>query len=364
MKILLTTIVDNTNIGTYLQALATIRSLEKLGHSVTILNYTRKYILGPEYAWKRWKNKFLPFRILYIIAYVYIVNKNVKRVRRFLLERVCSTQKVNSIKQVVKYSKGYDLYLTGSDQVWNCGHNGCFDPVFYNGFTSGLKASYAASIGMEHIPEEYIECTKKYLSQYKYISVRESSAICALNEIGIENIHEVLDPTLLLDREEWGKTLPKFEYKGNPYLLIYSVEEEKEQIVYNMAKKMATQLNLKTVYLTTSKSYKNSWGYDTIIENASPIDFLYYFLNASFAVVSSFHGTAFSINFNVPFVTVLPNRYNTRAESLLRHYGIENRMVREEDYAKELSPIDFTSVNKILKLDRFKSMEYLKLITK
>lgn len=362
MKILITTIVDNTNIGTYLQALATIRSLEKLGHSVTVLNYLRKYIVGPEYAWKRWKNKNILFRIAYTIVYVYIVKKSLKKIRQFLLERVSMTPLVDTLKGVEKYSQGYDLYLTGSDQVWNCGHNQGFDPVFCNGFVTGRKASYAASIGMEHIPEEYVNAFKHYLSQYEHISVRESSAVKALDEIGISNAREVLDPTLLLDKDEWAANLIRSVFDGEKYLLVYSVEEDKEDKVYDVAKRVADILDLKMYYLT-SGSGKNATMYDKVINNASPEDFLFYFLNASFAVVSSFHGTAFSVNFNIPFYTVLPNKYNTRVVSLLKHYGIEERIV--EEYSENIEVLmDFTQVNSILESDRQKSVEYLKLITK
>ena len=98
------------------------------------------------------------------------------------------------------------------------------------------------------------------------------------------------------------------------------------------------------------------------IQDAGPSEFMSYIMNAKCVVTDSFHGTAFSVNFNVDFYTVLSNQRkdNSRMESFLDMLNLQNRIVWLEHNSNiNYSPIDFTHANKILEEERVKSVEYL-----
>ena len=199
MRIILTTIVDNINFGTYLQAYATIYMFQKKGCSIDILNYKRPYLTGKTYArnYLKKKNKPLFIRYLYYGSYLMLNSFMIWQVKRFLKQKATLTQEFHSMNEITKKLKSYDLYLTGSDQVWNSQHNFGVDRVFFWDSISGRKAAYGASIGMKCFPKKQQPLIYNLLSKYDKISVRESSSVKALTEIGIEDVIQVLDPTLL-----------------------------------------------------------------------------------------------------------------------------------------------------------------------
>ena len=142
-------------------------------------------------------------------------------------------------------------------------------------------------------------------------------------------------------------------------MLIYSVEPEKQQII-KIAREIADRLNLK-VYMV-EWGVKAHVGVDKMICNIDPLKLMSYFLNADYIVASSFHGTAFSVNLNKPFISVAPKCFNTRAQSLLNLVGLKERLVTYESFSLEeaLKPVDYTVVNDVLERERVESMKYLK----
>lgn len=364
MRILLTTIVDNINFGTYLQAYATVRKLEERGHSVDVLNYIRPYLSGKVYARNCLKdhsrNVFM--RYLYAVGHMVLNSFSIWQVKRFLTKHAKLTRKCFSLEEVQRLAGSiYDLYLTGSDQVWNSQHNRGLDGVFFWAGIKGRKAAYAASIGFESFPEEEREPVCRLLSDYAVISVRESFGVKALSQVGIRNVRQALDPTLLLTKNEWS-TLSKHRFKKNaPYLLVYSVEPERDSTVIAIARKIASERGLKVFWIYPTLKLKSQANVDRIFSFASVECFLSLFEQADYVVVSSFHGTAFAINFNKQFVTIAPERFSTRVNSLLQLLRLENRYIQNERQIPE-SDIDYAKVNGILQEERNKSMEVIDLI--
>ena len=363
MRILLTTIVDNVNFGTYLQAYATVRKLEERGHSVDVLNYIRPYLTGKVYAKKclkdRRRNVFM--RYLYAAGHMVLNSFMIWQVKRFLARRAKLTHKCSSLEEVQRLAGNYDLYLTGSDQVWNSQHNHGMDGVFFWSGVKGKKAAYAASIGFESFPEEEREPVYRLLSDYAVISVRESSGIKALSQVGIHNVRQALDPTLLLTKSEWSALSKRGFKKDIPYLLVYSVEPKRDSAVIAVARKIASERGLKVFWVGPTLKFKSQANVDRVFSLASVECFLSLFEQADYVVVSSFHGTAFAINFNRQFVTVAPERFNTRVNSLLQLLHLENRYIQNEGQIPG-NDIDYAEVNGILQEERNKSMEVMDLI--
>jgi hypothetical protein len=331
MKVLLSTICDNSNIGTYLQIYATVRKLEARGNDVTLLNYERVYLLGRAYALELWKDK--PFIIRHALAVVYAIINRVKinHTKAFLIRHgIHLTKKYRDLDSIIAAKLHYDLYVTGSDQVWNSVHNAGLDEVFFLNFTEGKKVSYASSIGTNGIDEKNRDLFLKYLRTYSVLSVRENAAKHILEEMGFKNVSQVLDPTLLLNQHQWSAIADNTMQLTEKFLLVYTVEGDKDGLVERTAIKIAKAKGLKIYYISPTKIKSPSHYVDKYFDEVSPEIFLLLFLKAEFTVVSSFHGTAFSINFNKQFVTIAPQRFNSRVVSLLETFGIQDVYISKD----------------------------------
>lgn len=361
-KILLVTIFDNINFGTYLQALATGVVLQRMGADVRILWYER--------PWHRLRtsfDKYFPF--VRKIGWFYAQMTDNKgyiqkyKCRQFVQKYIPITKLYYSYDEIKNNPPKANVYLTGSDQVWNTSHNKGIEPVYYLDFVKkGKKVAYAASIGQKKIDPKYVDETRKLLSQYEAISVREKSAIELLNDIGI-NADAVLDPTLLLTREEWCFYTRPFR-SNRPYVLVYSVESGDQDVtISRTARVIANQINGEVIEVNYVGSHKQIPNCDKRYYYATPDLFLSLLLGASFTVVSSFHGTAFSLNLNIPFITVAPQAFSSRVENILSETRTMDRKISEFNESAVLkmfnTPIDFRAINSYFEDKRRKSIEFI-----
>lgn len=362
MKVSIVTILDNVNIGSYLQAFALAKSIENIGHHPEYLDYSRssrdtKHILL--------KGLFtmMPWKWYGLIKNCLNRDRIIAKQRPFI-KSYLSAKRYVGFEAVAKNPPEADIYVTGSDQVWNSKYNKGIDRTFYLDYApkGKKKISYAASIGMSNIPNDESPIMSELLNRYEAISLRESSSIDLLTSIGVdkEKLSVVLDPTLLLNKEQWSKYACKCPL-NEPYVLIYSVEKNTADDLIRLARKVAAKKKLKVVYLASGQRGAMK-GIDYLIDNASPEQFLAYFLNASFTVVSSFHGTAFSVNFQKDFITVMPKQFNSRVDSLMALCDLEKRKCYDvnEDVEKYFEHIDYISASELLEQDRIKSIQFLK----
>jgi polysaccharide pyruvyl transferase WcaK-like protein len=280
---------------------------------------------------------------------------------RFLRKYVKLTpRRFHSFDALQRNPPAADIYVTGSDQVWNGIYNAGVDRTFYLDFApaGATRIAYAASFGLEELPEDQLAATRRLIHKYNAISVREESALRILEELGWSGATHVLDPTLMLNRADWAK-LASPRPRGERYLLIYSVEGASKEPVLENARLIARRLQLK-IYQAAGGIRSRIKGCDKVFYFVSPGHFLSLLLNAEFVVASSFHGTAFSINLNRPFISVMPRRYTGRAASLLKILGLEDRLVVDScDLHKVLAPIDYERVNRQLDTERDKSRSFL-----
>lgn len=364
-RVSIITILDNTNFGTYLQAFALCKTIDKLGGKPQLVNYWRYFMLPRNMLINSLKNcglKFYkwPIRIWRIIKYSELQKKNHQFIERYL-----TPIKYRSFEELIKRLPQADIYMTGSDQVWNSVYNRGIDKSFFLDYApdKAIKVSYAASIGMTDIPESEREETLSLLLKYDSISVREKSAKEILLRLGIDEnkIYSVIDPTLLLNKQAWKSIVPSRLHRFN-YLLLYSVESKKcGNIISSIARKVAKERGLKIVGVYYDGPY---WKFESSeIDHyyASPEDFLSLIYYADFVVVSSFHGTAFSINFEKEFLTVSPDRFNSRVMNILKLTGLTDRLVVNDDFDIScLRRIDYNDVNKYIEIERSSSLEYIK----
>lgn len=361
-KVLITTLFGVTNYGTVLQAYATQKKIRDLGYDNDILNYTQKrlsminVIKKSSHEANNIKSKLF---IVASVAFRLIPNIIIKRVfSKFVNDYLVLTpDNVNNCEEVKKLYNYFDYscFLTGSDQVWNSKYNEGIDYVYFLNFVPDNlnKVSYASSIGMSEFPKEETKEIKKLLNRYNHISVRELSAQEELKKMSI-NSKVVLDPTMLLKMDEW-QLIEKNMKINEKYLLVYILGRDKS--IMKIAEKIASEKKLKIIkigldFIFSNKIYKN-------YQFCSPNEFVYLFRNADFILTNSFHGLAFSINFNKQFFAISPKTYNTRLLSILSIFNLTERLI-DIDSSINIADINYNLVNTILDNYREESVDFLR----
>lgn len=360
-KVSLITIFDTANFGTYLQTLATAVTLQNLGATVEIVHYERPFkntkllrrniIIRGLYYFYFWLRGFDGILFTY-------------RCRRFVSKHSKISKIYFSINELRQNPPQADIYLTGSDQVWNTTHNRGVDEVYYLSYApiGKKKVSYASSIGQDSISPKYQWKIKELLSKYNAISVREKKAVELLSELNIKATL-VLDPTLLLNREQWLSYANK-RMVMEDYLVVYSVEPiEYDNRVSEVAQFIAAKMNLKIISVSNFGEDKHIPGCDVYFDYALPQNFISLIAHASFVVASSFHGTAFAINFNRQFLTITPSAFGSRINSLLELTGLQGRQISGLSELNENvlnKVIDYKPINDILNANRDISFDFIR----
>lgn len=351
------------NYGSVLQAYALQKKINDLGYDVEIIDYypRRLTMVGMLTRIKNKSDKFKKSFILRNVARLIILPSYILRFNTFfsfLKKHIILSKKIYKNEIEINNEKfEYDIYCTGSDQVWNCGWNEKFDAPYYLSFApdNKKKIAYAASFGKSKLDDEEKEATKKYLLRYDNISLRELSGVKIVEELGIKNSVNVLDPTLLLDGNEWRK-ISSNKFKNEKYILVYNLNRNKniDNYAKNLSKK--TKLKIKFISYQLHEFYKRG----KIYCNPNVEDFLALIDNAKYVITDSFHATAFSINFNTQFIIVYPGKYSTRLQSILKILDLENRVAKNEyDLSIIKNNIDFEKINYLMSNQRKKSIDWL-----
>lgn len=364
MKIKTLTTYNVYNYGASLQAYALMKYLQNKGHEVEIIDYQPEY-LRRKYDYK-WVNpeskmsKYLLTRFAYRIMKYLQRQTTLKRKKAFdqFTDNLLKQTKVKYLNysELKKNPPEADLYLVGSDQIWNVFYETGRDDAFFLDFVKkGKKASYAASFSYINIDNENKRRIKRLLQDYTAVSVREYHGVEILKEIGIESTW-VLDPVFLLSKDEWKTFIPAYD-KKEKYLLIYDFEGNKS--IKKFAINYAKEYKLK-IY-SINDTYPLLYA-DKNFNNAGPIEFLTMIYHCDAFISNSFHGTAFSIMFNKPVFVFNRHRHkvNSRMESLMTLF--ELRQCIEPDYSNISSlnaGFDFEKINQILDSERNKSLNFI-----
>ena len=361
MKASLVTLHRVFNYGSVLQTYATQRIFEDAGCEVEVVDYiteqrTAKRILLGKGAFFRLKNAKRIIRLPFKTA-SFLIKK-----RKFgkFLKKNCSLTKQKYIKaeDIIKNPPEADIYITGSDQVWNSQYNEGVDKGFFLEYAPENKKciAFVSSFGKKTLASDEKEITREYLKKYDALSVREDSAAEILKDLGYSS-ECLIDPTLQINKAEWQKIASPRLIKQKYLILMLLYNEDNGATDY--ARKIADEKGLKLVKI--SWELKKHKKVDKLMTHRTPEDFLSLFANADFVVTNSFHGLAFSINFNRDFVVVPRKEFNSRLESLLRLTGLESRMAFSESDAIEASraDINYDNVNCILEEERARVKKFV-----
>lgn len=290
-----------------------------------------------------------------------------KNINRFNLQSIKHSGLVYNSKNVEKCVKNYDVFIAGSDQIWNMFW---YFPAYFLDFVpaSKTKFSYAASTTMQSLTEAEKKTVEKHLESYKAISVRERNAVELLQGLAKVPVEWVLDPTLLLDKDEWEKVCSPRIIKEKYIFCYFLGNDEKER---NIAKKYAKRKNFKLVtipYLNGAYRRVDEHFGDELIMDAGVEDFLSLIKHAEYVFTDSFHAVVFSGIFEKQYFVFQRKgaKYMaSRIYSLCDLYETSERFCDTEEkacleYIEGLENIDYN--RPLEKLDKMKekSINYLK----
>ncbi|MPQ42278.1 polysaccharide pyruvyl transferase family protein [Clostridium tarantellae] len=351
MKVCTITCHDVYNHGASLQAYGLMTYLKNNGHDVEIIDYKPNY-LGNLYNMlsvdnPRWEKNLIT-KWAYITLKAPIKIRSLKRKRafdKFTKERLKVTERTYTNNEELKENTPQaDAYLCGSDQIWNSLHKNGRDPAFYLDFVpdNKIKASYAASMAIDKVPDECVDLVKSKVSRLDKVALRESSGVRVLKGLGIDNAIQVVDPALLLDHKEWSKISEcKFNEK---FILVYDFD--RSSVIEKVAKDIAKAKGYKIYTLNIDKPDYS----DKSFRYSGPQTFISLVKHAEFVVSNSFHAAIFSLIFKKNFNIV--NRteaINTRMRDLLTDLNIGERLIGADYKVEELiKDIDYSKVDKIL----------------
>lgn len=358
MKIGILTFHWADNYGAVLQAYALVRWLNKhTMASVELVNYICE---EPAKMYK-------PFYFSYIgiKSYVRGILRGIKNFPRWKkrhgqfvkFRKLIPLSKPISKYQLFNVSMNYDMWITGSDQVWNNDIVGEDLEVYDLSFVKkGMKISYAASSGVLDQTNEKHKQLIEAVKNFDEISVREKSTQKFLNKYLNKEIYQVVDPTMLLDKKEWLDIIPENRCYKKPYILVYCISYD-EQLV-NTSLRLAEILNLDIVVCGDIKELRHK---AINFYSASPQEFLNLIYYSDFVIASSFHAVVFSLIFEKQFIAMLPSYASNRVSDLCEMAGCSGRIITDVDQAIDLAwkPIDYAKVTHNIELLVEDSKNYL-----
>jgi len=362
LKIAINTIIDYFNYGNRLQNYALQLVLQKLGNDVvTIKNVTDIQQKKPS----------LSIRVHDLCKKQGIVKGSVhffeNRINRWKYKQIDQDRRNNFIEFSNKYiaesdfsvdeqttdfdfDKYIDAYVVGSDQVWNYNFSR-FSDLDFIGYSSKPKISYAASFGVNQIPDNLREMFRKGLDSFDYLSVRESVGKNIVKTLcPNKNVEQVLDPTLLIGMKEWMSLLTGSRTYTHKYLVVYFLDlPDTSTMDYIENYALSEHLEIK---ILGSRIDPDLWI-------ADPVEFVNIFSQADAVFTDSFHACVFSIIFNKYFEVFNRNNsglsMNSRIDTLLDILELPDRWHGKNSR----HTIDYAKVMDKLEIQKKNSLEYL-----
>lgn len=364
-KIGLTTIYSVPNYGSVLQAFATQEILKKLGSDCYIINYKYPNQWHYSIGFKKPKFKSIIMQFLGIRS----IHRKQKKLQTFKKKYFHFTKEYCTLDDLRKESwSEYDLVATGSDQIWNSKYLKGDSAFMLSYLPDNIKRiSIASSFASKSIPPQYIEKYIKFLSKFDALSVREQNGIDIINkELSIKKeVRVILDPTLLLSKEEWLNLIPRSNFrKTEKYILFYMLDYafDPKPYIFEVTAYLAKKYKYKIIALEGYKKKEKACGLEMINKtDASIYEFIDLFANADIVITSSFHGTAFAINFGKPLVSIIPNdKGDDRQSTLLTTIGLKQCIIPINTDFQNINPnYDTTLAQNLLNKRRIESLNWI-----
>lgn len=354
----------SSNYGGVLQAYALCNFINSIGFEAEQICYNKKDTV----TFRRRIGSLLRSikKAMHPKVFYYMLKRR-KAFLNFRTNIIRHSEKVYTEANLKELATVYDVFITGSDQVWH--PNAVCDAYLLDFGITGLKKfSYAASIAKDSLSDNEKKRYKKALKDFSAISVREENAVSIISEISSKDVKWVVDPVFLLDKKEWMKII-KGSCGKDKYIFCYFLGNDIN--ARHLVKRFAEEKGLKIVtlpYLEGEYRVSDSNFGDRLLYDITPEEFLGLIKNAEYVFTDSFHAMAFSLIFEKQyFVFERPSKssMSSRIESLSKLFNRLDRFCNghnktKYEYIENSSPIDYKEVClDFLKLKAM-SIEFLK----
>ena len=368
-KTAIITFHNSDNCGSMLQALALQNKLEEYTNTeVSIIDFSNE---GQQELYSIYEKPTSIKKIVKNIMFTPVYGKLKKQkedYRKFTEYFNLTNEEYHQNSELEELNGKYDYFVCGSDQVWNVKCPDADDAYFLNFAHEGVKIAYAPSLGGANLadvaddPEKYVDL----MNDIKYISIREANGKKWLEQMLNREVPMILDPTLLLSKDEWLKYELKDRVINGDYIFYYAFHYSKEQneIVKSISKKLGMPVITMDIKRWVLKGV-SAYGVK-LSPKFGPAAFLNLMNNASMVLTRSFHGVAFSTIFEKKFWMLgkltNPNG-DDRAASILNQLGLTDRMVSLDEISSGLDldqKIDYTKVKEKLVSLQKNSIDFIK----
>lgn len=373
----LTLFEGNFNYGGLLQACALCKVLNDLGCDCQVLSYsdafnpvypsTRKLL--SQYGMKEITKKMLEKMNAKIGSrnFKRILSIRTTRIYTFVDQYIPHTEHYDDKKLLEEYAC-YDVLISGSDQVWNpnCARKGFLQMFPHKNIR---KISYAASISRNSLSEYEKAIMLPAILDFDFVAVREKTAQEILNKEGFGHVFVTIDPTLLLNGEEWN-AMASHRIVDKNYVLCYFFSDSRKY--REDLAKMCKEKKLELVYIPYAKQEFNRFdnrGAGKPLYDIGPAEFLSLFKYAQYVFTDSFHGTVFSLIYQKKFWVLERDKtsktsMNSRLCDLLAEVNLSDRLIANVSNTMGLGDgVNYESVNGIISSLQRDSLEYLKKAT-
>lgn len=362
MKVAILTITNGQNYGNRLQNYATQALLNSLGvEAETVINTTNQNVIND-------KNIIGSFKYIVATAYSKILVTNLPRLNKILRRKSFNDFNEKYIKfssYIISrnnipddFKDKYDYFICGSDQVWNPNFIFNSEIDFLTFAKSGQRIAYSPSFGISELPNSCKDNYRKWLTGMDYLSVREEAGARIIKEIADREAIVLLDPTFMLCKNEWLKIAKKPKFISNldkKFILTYFLgnkDRKSDKKINDIAKKH----NLKIINLMDIN--------DKNIYSVNPSEFIWLINNCELMCTDSFHGVVFSLILKTHFIVFerksIGASMNSRLETLLSKFDMENRLDKNIINDNEVFNVDFSNVDEIINYEKERSFQYLK----
>lgn len=363
-KIAIMTWYTYLNYGSVLQASSLYYNIQKLGYEPKFIHYLPKG--GTVSCTKSDLAGRVFNKIKSIINKKYSSEEQTALYNRYLEKRTSCTELCKSYSELYDLNKEFDAFVCGSDQIWS---PLCYDSKYFLDFVENTDrmVSYAPSIGSTKIDNPIVQKKiAQHILRFKYLAVREQQGANLIKELTGQNAEVVLDPTLLMNPAEWNEfaSVDESQKINGKYILCYFLGDAGKYMSY--VRTLSKTLNIPFYVIPVTVRQKK--GSNSVPFEVGPTEFVSLIRNADYVVTDSFHGMAFSVNYNIPFSVFKRfkdndrQNQNSRIFNLLEMVGLENRLVdyKNTKNIPDMISCDFTEANRRLNDKREYSIGYLK----
>lgn len=347
MEIGIITMHSVVHYGSVLQAYATQKIFESLGHHAVIINYCYPNKWQVDHGMSIFKPS-LKTKLAQLLG-LKPHNRKRRKILHFMKRHYHLTRKIKDINELENKIPKFDIYISGSDQIWNPRFT-CADPAYFFAFLpKGANImSLSSSFACKSLDSEIAVKYKEYLLRYKFISVRENHGVKIVNDLLHKTPEITLDPTLMISAKQWREFIKPSHNKGE-YIFMYVLDYafNPKPYIFKLAHYFYTQYNKKVISnIAIPAEYKIP---HTVCDGAGIEEFLTLIDHSFLTITSSFHGLAFSVNFGKPVIGVVKDDSDDRLSSLLNSLNLEACIAKIGTPFENISPFyDFDKEQKKL----------------